>query len=212
LNTTVITDAQAYSSLQGVGAVVLGCDAITQEGPVNKVGSALLALAAHTKGIPVVVVGDTLKVSPGPVMATCLPYVLDSGMTCGDVQRTADRQQHGGNATSRQPHTTVQGAATAQEEEEMDWRELSGAWRAQDAATVSDAAEAQPQQRHASCPDCARSGLLRVRNVYFEAVPWALVNRLVVESGVLDEAGVAAQLGQQHAAYANAFQLTLLSF
>jgi translation initiation factor 2B subunit (eIF-2B alpha/beta/delta family) len=206
LNTTVITDAQAYISLQDVGAVLLGCDAITQEGPVNKVGSALLALAAQSKGIPVVVVGDSLKVSPGPVMAACLPYVLGGGLT-----RSGGAAQHTvGEDTSGQPHTTlVQGAAEAQEEE-MDWKELSGAWKAADAAEVTQAlAAAEQQQQHA--PGRARSGALNVRNVYFEAVPWSLVDRLVVETGALDEAGVAAQLGQQHTVYTAAFQLTLLA-
>lgn len=73
LHVTVITDAQAGVFVEEADLVLLGADAVTPAGVVNKVGSRLLALAAKAAGVPVVAVTDSLKVSPGPVTKFALP-------------------------------------------------------------------------------------------------------------------------------------------
>jgi translation initiation factor eIF-2B subunit delta len=61
----VITEAQAAIALDDCDSVVMGCDAIDAHGAVvNKTGSYLLALAAREAALPVVVLGDTLKLAP----------------------------------------------------------------------------------------------------------------------------------------------------
>ncbi len=62
---TLITDAQADIFLPQCQAVVVGADSILANGDVlNKVGTALLAWAAHGHGIPLYVLCETLKISP----------------------------------------------------------------------------------------------------------------------------------------------------
>jgi hypothetical protein len=73
LHVTLITDAQAGVFVEQADVVLLGADAVTPGGVVNKVGSRLLALAAKASGVPVVSVTDSLKVSPGPVAQFALP-------------------------------------------------------------------------------------------------------------------------------------------
>jgi translation initiation factor 2B subunit (eIF-2B alpha/beta/delta family) len=76
LHVTVITDAQAGAFVEEADLVLLGADAVTPAGVVNKVGSKLLALAAKAAGVPVVAVTDSLKVSPGPVAQVALPNTV----------------------------------------------------------------------------------------------------------------------------------------
>eukprot|EP00775_Hariotina_reticulata_P014735 gene14735-14903_t len=73
LDVTLITEAQAGVFIEDADLVLLGADAVTPAGVVNKVGSKLLALAAKAAGVPVVAVTDSLKISPGPVSAVALP-------------------------------------------------------------------------------------------------------------------------------------------
>jgi hypothetical protein len=73
LHVALITDAQAGVFVEEADVVLLGADAVTPAGVVNKVGSKLLALAAKAAGVPVVAVTDSLKVSPGPVAQFALP-------------------------------------------------------------------------------------------------------------------------------------------
>jgi ribose 1,5-bisphosphate isomerase len=62
LAVTLITDAQALAHMDRVDRVLLGADAVLTDGSVvNKVGSALLALAARHTGKPVTVVAESLK-------------------------------------------------------------------------------------------------------------------------------------------------------
>jgi hypothetical protein len=76
LQVTLITDAQAGVFVEQADAVLLGADAVTPDGVVNKVGSRLLALAAKAAGVPVLAVADSLKVSPGPVAHFALPNTV----------------------------------------------------------------------------------------------------------------------------------------
>jgi len=52
LHGEVVPDAAVYSALSGVDVVVVGADAVTPDGVVNKIGTALVALAARERGLP----------------------------------------------------------------------------------------------------------------------------------------------------------------
>ncbi len=65
LAVTLITDAQADIFLPECQSVVVGVDSILINGDVlNKAGTALLAWAAHGRGLPFYVLCETLKISP----------------------------------------------------------------------------------------------------------------------------------------------------
>ena len=49
--------------------VMVGADAVTDQGVVNKAGTRLLALAAHAAGVPVYAAADSGKLSPGTLAA-----------------------------------------------------------------------------------------------------------------------------------------------
>lgn len=83
LQVTLITDAQAGVFVEEADAVLLGADAVTPDGVVNKVGSRLLALAAKAAGVPMIAVTDSLKVSPGPVAQFALPNTVLQVRRCG---------------------------------------------------------------------------------------------------------------------------------
>lgn len=76
LQVTAITDAQAGVFVEEADVVLLGADAVTPAGVVNKVGSKLLALAAKAASVPVVAVTDSLKITPGPVSEFALPNTV----------------------------------------------------------------------------------------------------------------------------------------
>lgn len=70
---TLIPDAAYALFITETDAVVLGADSIRADGSViNKVGSHLLALAAHAAGVPVYVLCETLKIA-----ATDMPLTLE---------------------------------------------------------------------------------------------------------------------------------------
>jgi translation initiation factor eIF-2B subunit delta len=61
---TLITEAQIAIAMENCDGVVLGCDAIYPDGSiVNKAGSHLVALAADDRNLPVIVLGDTYKLT-----------------------------------------------------------------------------------------------------------------------------------------------------
>jgi translation initiation factor 2B subunit (eIF-2B alpha/beta/delta family) len=61
----VIPDSAAYREMAGVDVVVVGADAVTPDTVVNKVGTALVALAARERGVPAwVVCGEEKFVGP----------------------------------------------------------------------------------------------------------------------------------------------------
>jgi translation initiation factor 2B subunit (eIF-2B alpha/beta/delta family) len=67
LKLTVITDAQADIFLPMCRAVVVGADSVLADGGVlNKAGTALLARAARSHGVPFYVLSESLKISPRP--------------------------------------------------------------------------------------------------------------------------------------------------
>ena len=66
---TLTTDAAALSRLPGRSAVVVGADALTTEGWVNKAGTGALAAAARAAGVPVVVLASREKFVTRPDFA-----------------------------------------------------------------------------------------------------------------------------------------------
>jgi len=64
LPVTYAVDAASYSLVPECAAVLLGADSIGDRGVVNKIGSAALAHAASTAGVPVHVLCDRTKVLP----------------------------------------------------------------------------------------------------------------------------------------------------
>jgi translation initiation factor 2B subunit (eIF-2B alpha/beta/delta family) len=63
---TIIPDAAMAAHVARARAVVLGADAVTARGVINKVGSRLLALAARAERLPCYVVTDTGKFAAPP--------------------------------------------------------------------------------------------------------------------------------------------------
>lgn len=61
---TFVTDALLPSLVASADIVLLGADAVTRDGVVNKVGSQGLAAAAHDAGKPYVVATSSLKLLP----------------------------------------------------------------------------------------------------------------------------------------------------
>jgi translation initiation factor 2B subunit (eIF-2B alpha/beta/delta family) len=66
---TLATDAAASAMLSGRSAVVVGADAVTAEGWINKVGTGALAAAARTAGVPVMVLASREKFVDAPGFA-----------------------------------------------------------------------------------------------------------------------------------------------
>ncbi len=64
ISVSLIVDSALFSQLQWVDAVLIGADAITNEGVINKIGSQGLALAAYQHHIPVYVLCSTQKFLP----------------------------------------------------------------------------------------------------------------------------------------------------
>lgn len=65
IRVSVITDAQAGIFVPQADAVLVGCDAITEDDAVwNKAGTSLLALAAQMSSVPCFAVTQTLKIIP----------------------------------------------------------------------------------------------------------------------------------------------------
>lgn len=65
ISVEVVTEAQIHLALAEANAAVIGADAFLGDGSaVNKTGSRLLALAAHERNVPFIVLSDTLKLSP----------------------------------------------------------------------------------------------------------------------------------------------------
>lgn len=101
LQVTLITDAQAGAFVEEADLVLLGADAVTPAGVVNKVGSKLLALAAKAAGVPVVAVTDSLKVTPGPVAQVALPNTVLQVRLVGSIADAQLMRSHQHNPTFR---------------------------------------------------------------------------------------------------------------
>lgn len=60
----VTIDAACYDDLRNADIFLVGADSLTRDGVVNKVGTALLAVSAQTRGVPGYVLADTSKIWP----------------------------------------------------------------------------------------------------------------------------------------------------
>jgi ribose 1,5-bisphosphate isomerase len=68
IETTMIVDSAARYFMNQVDLVIVGSDAITSEGNViNKIGTSMIALAAHEARTPFYVVSELLKFDPATV-------------------------------------------------------------------------------------------------------------------------------------------------
>ncbi len=63
-NGEVIPDAAVYSALAKVEVFITGADAVTPDAIVNKIGTALIALAARERGVPAYVLCGSEKYVP----------------------------------------------------------------------------------------------------------------------------------------------------
>ena len=80
-----ITEAQAAVFMPEVDVVLIGADAVDNEGVHNKVGSRMLALVARAVNIPFYVLADSSKLSVGPLEALAHPgRVLQTGGDFGE--------------------------------------------------------------------------------------------------------------------------------
>jgi translation initiation factor 2B subunit (eIF-2B alpha/beta/delta family) len=64
IDTLLIVDSACLSVLVSTDLTLVGADAMTSKGVVNKIGTATLALGANARGIPAYVMGDTSKIWP----------------------------------------------------------------------------------------------------------------------------------------------------
>ena len=78
IKTTFIVDSAARFFMNQVDTVIVGADAITSEGNViNKIGTSIIALAAHEARTPFYVVSELLKFDPATM--------------CGDYEKIEER-------------------------------------------------------------------------------------------------------------------------
>ncbi|KAI8467982.1 MAG: hypothetical protein J3K34DRAFT_471205 [Monoraphidium minutum] len=202
---TVITDAQASAHLGSVNLVLLGADALSEAGAVNKVGSKLLALAAREEGVPVYVACDSGKVGIGGPIAQLVG--LGGGGGGG-----------GGGQEEKEPEEVTQAwprqlrAAGAGRVEAAAVAEASGA------AARGAAPPAAPAAAGGAAADAAEGGAagggggggVAVRNVYFETVPLPLLTGVVTEDGVQSAADITAAVAARRRQYLQAFDLATL--
>lgn len=64
LDSSVVVDAAAYDGLLCSDLFIAGADSLTDQGVVNKIGTALVAVAAHALRTPVYVLADQTKIWP----------------------------------------------------------------------------------------------------------------------------------------------------
>jgi translation initiation factor 2B subunit (eIF-2B alpha/beta/delta family) len=63
------SDAGLSTAIPGASALVVGADAVSDAGFINKVGTAALAALAQASGVPVLVLAGREKLVPAPVFA-----------------------------------------------------------------------------------------------------------------------------------------------
>jgi translation initiation factor 2B subunit (eIF-2B alpha/beta/delta family) len=61
INVTVIADAAASLFIERADLIMVGADEVTPEHVVNKIGTRMIALAAHERGLPIYALCDTSK-------------------------------------------------------------------------------------------------------------------------------------------------------
>jgi translation initiation factor 2B subunit (eIF-2B alpha/beta/delta family) len=201
INVTLITDAQAGVFVEQADVVLLGADAVTPDGVVNKVGSRLLALAAKAAGVPVVAVTECLKISPGPVSAVALP---NTSLQEGEEEKEAREVLQG---WSSEAAAAVAKLMVAKEDKpsssSSSGKENAGAGDSAGAV----AAESSSSGGDASVIAAAGPGSIDVCNVYFEAVPLQYVTGLVTDKGLVSRFVVAQIIKQRLRDYQQAFGL-----
>jgi translation initiation factor 2B subunit (eIF-2B alpha/beta/delta family) len=211
MQVTVITDAQGLGFMKMVDVLLLGCDALVTEGVVNKVGSGLLALAAKEHGVPVMVVGDSLKVCPGYVMDVCLPKLL--GAQEG-LQEEKGWQEllTGWKREDMEAVTRLVG----EREEAVRSSSKGGHERgnAGEAAAASTWGGGRRGESGNGEPGSLKKGFnqggsITVRNVYFEVVPWDLVSCLVTEEGAVSVGEIVKKIHKEKQKYLAAFDLVV---
>jgi translation initiation factor 2B subunit (eIF-2B alpha/beta/delta family) len=65
IDVVLTVDGAAYANLRTCELVLLGADTLTEQGVINKVGSAVIAVCAQSLGLPVYILTDTTKIWPG---------------------------------------------------------------------------------------------------------------------------------------------------
>jgi translation initiation factor 2B subunit (eIF-2B alpha/beta/delta family) len=228
VDVTLITDAQASVFIEESDLVLLGADAVTPAGVVNKVGSKLLALAAKAAGVPVVAVTDSLKISPGPVSAVALP---NTTLQQREEEKEAEELFAGwGESMAAEVRAQWESSRRQQQkqQQQQQQQQQQKTETAAAAAALSPGHVVEPSAAAAAAAapagmgdgsstsaaagaaaDGGGQGSISVRNVYFEAVPLHLVTGLVTDKGVLSQFEVSQFVKQRAAEYVQAFNLAV---
>uniref|UniRef100_A0A383WBQ4 Nudix hydrolase domain-containing protein n=1 Tax=Tetradesmus obliquus TaxID=3088 RepID=A0A383WBQ4_TETOB len=210
LNVTLITDAQAGVFVEQADVVLLGADAVTPDGVVNKVGSRLLALAAKAAGVPVVAVTECLKVSPGPVSAAALP---NTSLQEGEEEKEASEVLQG---WSHEAAAAVTKLMVVKEDSSSSSSSSGSAVVGSNGAgesaggVAAGSSSSSSSGGDASVLAAAGPGSIDVRNVYFEAVPLQYVTGLVTDKGFVSRFVVAQMIKQRARDYQQAFGLEVV--
>ena len=212
----VITDAQAGVFVPKCDLVLLGADALTPAGAVNKVGSRLLALAARDAGVPAYACGDSGKLSPGVSLAQ-LVSISGGGHNDGEAEQQQEQEEEKGadEVVAGWPqHLRLPDAAcvdAAAVAAEAAGGAAGGAARDSGEQQQQQQQQQQPPKQQQEPPDApCRADAVAVRNVYFEAVPYALLAGVVTEDGVVAPAAIRAAAEARRDAWLAAFDLHTL--
>jgi translation initiation factor 2B subunit (eIF-2B alpha/beta/delta family) len=204
IDVTLITDAQAGVFVEQSDVVLLGADAVTPDGIVNKVGSRLLALAARAAGVPVVAVTECLKVSPGPVSAVALP---NTSLQEGEEEKEASEVLQGWSAEAAAAVSKLMVAREDPGSSRSSQAGSSGVGSSSVKEGGRSSSSSSTGSGDASVLAAAGPGCIDVRNVYFEAVPLQYVTGLVTDKGLVSRFVVAQMIKQRVRDYQQAFGL-----
>ncbi|WIA12133.1 hypothetical protein OEZ85_012206 [Tetradesmus obliquus] len=207
LNVTLITDAQAGVFVEQADVVLLGADAVTPDGVVNKVGSRLLALAAKAAGVPVVAVTECLKVSPGPVSAVALP---NASLQEGEEEKEASEVLQGWSHEAAAAVTKLMVVKEDSSSSSSSSAVVSSKGAGESAGGVAAGSSSSSSSGDASVLAAEGPGSIDVRNVYFEAVPLQYVTGLVTDKGFVSRFVVAQMIKQRARDYQQAFGLEVV--
>jgi translation initiation factor 2B subunit (eIF-2B alpha/beta/delta family) len=198
---TVITDAQAAAFLGSVDLVLLGADALSEAGAVNKVGSRLIALAAREEGVPVYACCDSGKISIGGPVEQLVGLGLGSGGGGGGSIASS-----GGGVVGSTGVAGGRNQGGVEEHEEKGEDEVTQGWPAQLRAAAAVGGGVTGGGKGAG-----GGGGIEVRNVYFEAVPLPLLTGgVVTDQGVVAEDDIRAAVASRRRQYLRAFDLATL--
>jgi translation initiation factor 2B subunit (eIF-2B alpha/beta/delta family) len=187
--------------------VLLGADAVTPDGVVNKVGSRLLALAAKAAGVPVVAVTECLKISPGPVSAVAL---LNTSLQEGEEEKEAREVLQGWHPEAAAAVAKLM--ASPAKDDKSGSSSSSSSSGGENAGAGDSAGGVASDSSSSSGGDASvlapsGPGSIAVRNVYFEAVPLQYVTGLLTDKGLVSRFVVAQMIKQRLRDYQQAFGL-----